>query len=145
MWRIGYRTIVKVLVACGGPGVKPHGLQKVLINEPKAISQNRGATWQPFIGPRGTFSFDNKMPRIITLFDHHQPTRTFHVGCQGVPSCHVTATCDSYGLPSQHFFACFTFRSERDIFSIRTPFDIKIIPPESGRRGGQNGIGFIEF
>jgi hypothetical protein len=76
--------------------------------------------------------------------------------CPSVRTCYVTVqTCHvssvwpatwQYGLPSQHqIFACLTFRTERDIFSIRAPFDIKIIPPESGRRDGRNGIGFVAF
>jgi hypothetical protein len=43
------------------------------------------------------------------------------------------------------FFACFIFRTERDIFSIRTPFDEVNIPSESGRRDGCNGTGFVAF
>jgi hypothetical protein len=43
------------------------------------------------------------------------------------------------------FFACLTFRTERDIFSIRSPFDKVNIPPESGRRDRRNGIGFVAF
>jgi hypothetical protein len=51
-----------------------------------------------------------------------------------------------YGLHSQQFFfACLTFRTECDIFSIRTPFDKVNIPLESGRRDGRNGIGFVAF
>jgi hypothetical protein len=38
-----------------------------------------------------------------------------------------------------------TFRTERDISSIRTPFDEVNIPPESGRRAGRNGTGFVAF
>jgi hypothetical protein len=41
------------------------------------------------------------------------------------------------------FFACLTFQTEHDIFSIRSPFDKVNIPPESGRRDGHNGVGFI--
>jgi hypothetical protein len=51
-----------------------------------------------------------------------------------------------YGLHSQQFFfACLTFRTECDIFSIRTLFDKVNIPPESGRRDGRNGVGFVAF
>jgi hypothetical protein len=70
--------------------------------------------------------------------------------CLSVRTCHVSCTdCHTYGLyglHSQHFFfACLTFRTECDIFSIRTPFDKVNIPPESGRRDGRNGVGFVGF
>jgi hypothetical protein len=50
-----------------------------------------------------------------------------------------------YGRTVIPFFACLTFRTERDIFSIRTPFDEVNIPLESGRRYGRNGTGFVTF
>jgi hypothetical protein len=48
-------------------------------------------------------------------------------------------------VQSSPFFACLPFRTERDIFSIRAPFDEVNIPPESGRRDGRNGTGFVAF
>jgi hypothetical protein len=66
----------------------------------------------------------------------------------------------SYGLYSQpttwhcmdcmdytvtHFFACLGFRTECDIFRIRSPFDEVNIWPESGRRDRHNGAGFVGF
>jgi hypothetical protein len=69
-----------------------------------------------------------------------------HVSCTDMPRQHCTA-CHVAVRPAQSasFFACLTFRTERDIFSIRTPFDEVNIPPESGRRDGRNGIGFVAF
>jgi hypothetical protein len=66
--------------------------------------------------------------------------------------CHVitvrSATSALYGLYGQvqsasQNFACLARRTECDIFLIRTPFAIKIIPPESGRRAGRHGVGFV--
>jgi hypothetical protein len=86
------------------------------------------------------------MPRVIIRICHVSYSGT---ATSPVRTCHVstvrTATWQ-YGLPSQHqIFACLTFRTERDIFSIRTPFDEVNIPPESGRRDGRNGTGFVAF
>jgi hypothetical protein len=86
------------------------------------------------------------MPRVLRTVCHVSPpgwptssVRTCHVSLYG-PATWL------YGLPSQHqIFACLTFRTERDIFSIRTPFDEVNIPPESGRRDGRNGTGFVAF
>jgi hypothetical protein len=49
------------------------------------------------------------------------------------------------GTVSIQNFACLAWRTECDIFSIRTPFEKKIIPPESGRRDRCNGVSFIKF
>ena len=80
---------------------------------------------------------------------HHLPrvtSRGCHVSCTTVwpvqSACHVAL----YGLYSHPlFFACLPFRTEHDILLIRSPFDKVNIPPESGRRDGRNGIGFIAF
>jgi hypothetical protein len=51
-----------------------------------------------------------------------------------------------YGLPSQHQnFACLARRTDRDNFSIRTPFAKVNILPESGERDGHNGTIFVAF
>jgi hypothetical protein len=82
-----------------------------------------------------------------------------HVSLPGVAMCPLygPATCHPYGhatsasvhtvriAQSAIFFACLTYRTERDIFSIQSPFDEVNIPPESRRRDGRNGIGFITF
>jgi hypothetical protein len=85
--------------------------------------------------------------------------RTCHVSPGAATSpvwtCHMS-TCRTdltrvlYGLYGQvqsasQNFACLARRTECDIFLIRTPFDIKIIPPESGRRAGRHGVGFVGF
>ena len=44
-----------------------------------------------------------------------------------------------------HFFACLGFRTERDIFRIRSPFDEVNIWPKSGRQDRRNGVGFVGF
>jgi hypothetical protein len=84
------------------------------------------------------------MPHVLCTVCHVSPpgwstsaVRTCHVSCTDVPR-------GLYGLYSHPpFFACLPFRTERDIFSIRTPFDEVNIPPKSGRRDGRNGTGFI--
>jgi hypothetical protein len=48
-------------------------------------------------------------------------------------------------VQSPIFFACLGFRTECDIFRIRSPFDEVNIWPESGRRDGRNGVGFVGF
>jgi hypothetical protein len=68
--------------------------------------------------------------------------RTCHVSCTDLPRQRPYGL---YGLHSQQIFACLTFQTECDIFSIRTPFDKVNIPPESGRRDGHNGVGFVGF
>jgi hypothetical protein len=68
--------------------------------------------------------------------------------CVTVRTCHVSlygraTSAVRTGTVSIPKFACLAFRTERDIFLIRTPFAIKIIPPDSGRRDGRNGTGFV--
>jgi hypothetical protein len=117
-----------------------------------------GATWQPLIGPRGTKLFDNEChvstthSTTVNQSNCHLPRQQVcQLSCHViVPSCHVTATCESYGLYGQvqsasFFFACLARRTDRDIFSIRTPFAKVNIPPESGKRDGRNGTIFVAF
>jgi hypothetical protein len=138
----------------GGPGVEPRGLHKILINQPK--SQTQGATWQPFIGPRGTLPFaknatchnvtrpvvnQSQLPRHLPRH-HHLPRHLYgrHVSC--------TASATSAVRPAQSasfFFTCLARRTDRDNFSIRTPFAKVNIPPESGERDGRNGTIFVAF
>jgi hypothetical protein len=70
-----------------------------------------------------------------------QPHQLYGPTMSVVWTCHMD--CMDYTVIP--FFSCLTFRTERDIFSIRTPFDKVNIPPESGRRDISNGIGFIAF
>jgi hypothetical protein len=77
----------------------------------------------------------------------------------GAGTCRLygPATCRTYGhatsasvqtvrtAQSTIFFYYLTYRTEHDIFSIRSPFDKVNIPLESGRRDGRNGIGFVTF
>jgi hypothetical protein len=70
------------------------------------------------------------------------PVRTCHIS---VWTCHVSVRTDYMDCTVSNFFACLTFRTECDIFSIRSPFDKVNIPPELGRRDGHNGIGFVAF
>jgi hypothetical protein len=56
-------------------------------------------------------------------------------GPYGLYSHHATWHCTDCTviIPLIFFFACLPFRTERDIFCIRSPFDEVNIPPESGR------------
>jgi hypothetical protein len=108
------------------------------------------------------------MPRVLRTVCHVSPpgwptsaVRPYHVICtvyhmsppswptSVVRTCHVCCTDVPHGLYGLYshppFFACLPFRTERDIFSIRTPFDEVNIPPESGRRDGRNGTSFVAF
>ena len=140
----------KGVVMLGGLRVEPRGLH-ITFKQPN--SQNRGATWQPLIGPRGTLPFAKKMPRVATLFGHQQQIRICHITCQ----CHDSM----YGCLRHHctvlprgstacpvsiiFFTCFARRTDLDNFSIRTPFAKVNIPPESGERDRRNGTVFVAF
>jgi hypothetical protein len=69
------------------------------------------------------------------------PHQLYRPTMSAVRTCHMD--CTNYTVIP--FFACLNFRTERDIFSIRTPFDKVNIPPESRRRDRRNGIGFVAF
>jgi hypothetical protein len=119
------------------------------------VNQNRGATWQPFIGPRGTLLFAKIRCHVSQII---RPSSTNH------RTCHVTCQPHHlYHLPHQHctalprgstacpvsilffFFTCLARRTDLDNFSIRTPFAKINIPPESGERDGRNGTIFVAF
>jgi hypothetical protein len=105
-----------------------------------------GDTCHLRIGPSVRQNVQICLPRVTTRGCHMSPVWTCHVS--SVRTCHVSVHTSLYGLHSQQFFfffACLTFRTECDIFSIRTPFDKVNIPPESGRRDRRNGTGFIAF
>jgi hypothetical protein len=102
------------------------------------INQSMSDTWHPQIGPRVLTPFASYRTLVTPRFDNHQPTKTCHITTLrsyfSVRSCHVRL----YGLYdwyNQHlfFFACLAWRTDRDIFFIRSPFDKVNIPPESGR------------
>jgi hypothetical protein len=88
-------------------------------------------------------------PRVLP---YGLPRHRYGLPRQHCTVCHVStvrsATSALYGLYGQvqsasQNFACLARRTECDIFLIRTPFAIKIIPPESGRRAGRHGVGFV--
>ena len=93
------------------------------------------------------------MPRVLRTVCHVSPSgwttsavRTCHVSCTALPrQLYRRATWTVRTVQSSPFFACLTFQTERNIFSIRTPFDEVNIPPELGRRDGCNGTGFVAF
>jgi hypothetical protein len=116
------------------------------------------ATCHPFsgdtchlgIGPTIRPNVQICLPHVITRGCHMSPVQTCHVSLYGpATSVYGHATSASvrtvWTAQSTIFFACLTFRTECDIFSIRTPFDKVNIPPESGRRDGRNGVVFIRF
>ena len=69
-----------------------------------------------------------------------------HLPCHRmVRPCHITIWTIRTGTVSIQNFPCLAWRTNRDIFSIRTPFEKVNIPPESRRRDGRNGTIFIAF
>jgi hypothetical protein len=111
------------------------------------INQSTSDTWHPWIGPRVLISLATQMTRVTSRFVNHQPIKKFpRHHCTVVRSCHVRPY-GLYGLvqSASNFFACLAWRTDRDIFSIRSPFDKVNIPPESGRRDGRNGTVFVAF
>jgi len=57
---------------------------------------------------------------------------------------HATWHCtDCTVIPPPPFFSFLGSRTERDVFRIRSPLDEVGIWPESGRRDGRNGAGFV--
>jgi hypothetical protein len=56
-------------------------------------------------------------------------------------ACHVAL----YGLYSHPLFLPVCFSDRTRYLLIRSPFDEVNIPPESGRRDGRNGTGFVAF
>ena len=89
-----------------------------------------GATWQSFIGPRGALIFAQL---DATCHNITRPQSTNHNSPrQQVPnqlqrhrtSCHVTATCESYGLYGQvqsaSFFFCLFGSTNRSRYLLHT-------------------------
>jgi hypothetical protein len=106
------------------------------------------ATCHPFsgdtchlgIGPTVHPKVKIYLPHVTTQGYHMSPVRTCHMS--SVQTCHVSVRMD---YTVNNLFACLTFRTECDIFSIWTPFDKVNIPPESRRQDGRNGTGFVAF
>jgi hypothetical protein len=69
--------------------------------------------------------------------------RSPHQHCTALPRGDCTDCMDRSVIII--FFCCLARRTDRDNFSIRTPFAKVNIPPESGRRDGRNGTIFIAF
>ena len=108
------------------------------------MNQTNGDTWHPCIGPRVSSLFACKWTRVNFPLVNNQPIKERHFIMMVWPSTWP------YGLYGQvqsapQFFTCLTWRSNRDISSIRTPFAKINIPPESGKRDGRNGIVFVSI
>jgi hypothetical protein len=109
------------------------------------------ATCHPFsgdtchlgIGPTVHPKVQICLPRVTTRGFHVSPVRTCHVS--SVRTCHVSIRMDCTDCTVNKFFACLTFQTNCDIFSIRTPLDKVNIPPKLGRRDEHNGTGFVGF
>jgi hypothetical protein len=130
---------------CGGEvrGSNPAASNILYI---ELLSQPVSDTWRPWIGPRvllllatqGHVSTSNS-PTI----DQSASATSPPYGLYGPATSDRTDCTDRY---SQHqIFACLAWRTDRDIFSIRTPFEKVNIPSESGRRDGRNGTVFVAF
>jgi hypothetical protein len=68
--------------------------------------------------------------------------RVYH-RAMSLPRVGRTDCTDRYS--QRHFFPCLARRTDRDNFSIQTPFAKINIPPESGERDGRNGTVFVAF
>jgi hypothetical protein len=107
------------------------------------------ATCHPFsgdtchlgIGPAVRPNAQICLTRVASWSCHMSPVprQTCHVS---IRTCHVSVRTDCTDCTVNNFFACLTYRTECDIFSIRSPFDKVNIPPESGRRDRRNGTRF---
>jgi hypothetical protein len=110
-----------------------------------------GDTWRPGIGPRVSLLFAINRTRVNTLLANNRPIKMCHIihlprhrmDGTALPR-HRTDCTDRYSHHPKNF-ACLPWRTDRDIFSIRTPFEKVNIPPESGRRDGRNGTVFVAF
>jgi hypothetical protein len=140
----------EVFVCGGGPGVEPRGLPiQFLYIEPN--NQPMRDTWRPWIGPRVLILLPPTGHVSTSLIRQHQPMKSVprHPPAMSSYGWYGPAT-SPYGLYGQvqsasKIFACLAWRTDRDIFSIRTPFEKVNIPPESGRRDGRNGTVFVAF
>jgi hypothetical protein len=134
------------LYSGGGPGVEPRGLPYIFTYNHKA--NQRGTRGAHGLGHVPSYHLPST--RHVSLHDSptNQPT-----------NCHIT-TSSSYGLydpatspyglygqvqSASKNFACLAWRTDRDISSIRTPFEKVNIPPESGRRDRRNGTVLVAF
>jgi hypothetical protein len=110
------------------------------------INQSLSDTWRQWIGPR-------VLTLLATNDTCHLPIR--QPSTNECMPCHHRTVCTALprqtvrtvrtGTVSIKIFACLAWRTDRDIFSIRRPFDKVNIPPESGRRDRRNGTVFVTF
>jgi hypothetical protein len=103
----------------GGPGFDPHGLHNIL---PNTQTNNKGATWQPMPGPRGTIPFAKMMPHVTTSFIQNLPINDCHIINYhlSIQTCHVSCTASATSavrtiqtVQSTHFFFCLFDDSNR--------------------------------
>ena len=77
---------------------------------------------------------------VIVRSPHHLTCMLLTSSCATCPVRTVRT-----GTINIKFFTCLAWRTDRDIFSIRSPFDKVNILPESGRRDEHNGTVFVAF
>jgi hypothetical protein len=128
----------------GGPGVEPRGLPH---NFTQPYEPKMSDTWRLRIGPRVLTPFARYRTCVNSRFANNQPINNsphhHRTVCTALPRQTVRTV--RTGTVSIKFFAYLAWRTDRDIFSIRCPFDKVNIPPESGRRDGRNGTVFVAF
>jgi hypothetical protein len=87
--------------------------------------------------------------RVNTSLVNHHQMKICHIikmpHQQDGTALHVAVRTVRTGTVSTQIFTCLTWRSNRDISSIRTPFAKINIPPESGKRDGRNGTVFVSI
>jgi hypothetical protein len=143
-WSDGY---IKIYIVGEVPGSNPADSHYILYNN---INQTNGGHVAPMdwatclhiiCHQPDTCQLPIRHPATNKNLPHHHRTVV-----RPVRPCHVRPY-GLYGLvqSASNIFACLAWRTDRDIFSIRTPFEKVNIPPESGRRDRRNGTVFVAF
>jgi hypothetical protein len=148
MWRHnGQRRFVKAYIVGEVRGSNPADSHYILHNNNNPTNEGHVVPMDWATCPH---TICHQQDTCRSMIRQHQPTI----------SCHITINTSSYGLygpatspyglygqvqSASKNFACLAWRTDRDIFSIRTPFEKVNIPPESGRRDGRNGTVFVAF
>jgi hypothetical protein len=144
-WAHWSDSYIKVYIVGEVPGSNPADSHYILYNN---INQTMGGTRGTHgLGHVSSYHSPPIRTRVNTRFANNPPINTCHViTVRSVWTCHVRP----YRLYGQvqsasNFFACLAWRTNHDIFSIRTSFEKVNIPPESGRRDRRNGTIFVAF
>jgi hypothetical protein len=117
------------------------------------INQPTGDTWRPCIGPCALIPFVVNKTRVSPQFASSQPITIYHVIIDTSSYRWYSPAMSPYRLyglygqvqSTSKIFVYLAWRTDCDIFSIRTLFEKVNILPELGRRDERNDIIFIAF